>query len=290
MGDIWNGTSAVVTGAASGIGYELARALVLRGVRVWIADIDRERLDVVARSLGAAATPSLLDVRHADAVSELIGRVVRESGRIDYLFNNAGLVLAGEAHEIEASHVERIIDVNIRGVVNGTLAAYPLMVGQGFGHIVNMASLAGIMPSPLLAAYGMTKHAIVGLSTSMRFEAERYGVRISAVCPAGVDTPLLDAAPFQGMNPVAWSPDVRRYLRRLTGTLCSVEDVVREALRGVERNRAIIIIPARARFTDLVYRLAPGIVRAIGRRVLAAELESRRRTEPEDQEGQDSQG
>jgi NAD(P)-dependent dehydrogenase (short-subunit alcohol dehydrogenase family) len=276
MTSCWKGKCAVVTGAASGIGLALSKALVDRGAHVLLTDIDAERLDAAARSLGAPATSSVLDVRDPEAVKDCIGEVVREYGRIDFLFNNAGIILAGEAHEFNTSHFDRIIDINIRGVVNGTMAAYPLMVRQGFGHIVNTASLAGLMPSPLLAPYGMTKHAVVGLTTSMRFEAERYGVRISAICPAGVDTPMLEAAPLPGLDAVTWSPDVPRYLRRLAGPLCPVEKVAREALRGIERNRAIIIIPVRARLTELVYRLVPGLVRAIGRRELAAELGERR--------------
>jgi len=278
MRSSWKGKCAVVTGAASGIGLALSKALADRGAKVRMTDIDRVRLEQAARSLGPDASWSVLDVRDAEAVREFIGRVARDSGRIDFLFNNAGILLAGEAHECDTAHFDRIIDVNIRGVVNGTMAAYPLMKRQGSGHIVNTASLAGLVPSPLLSAYGMTKHAVVGLSTSMRFEAERYGVRISAICPAGVDTPMLEAAPFAGLEAVAWSPDLPRYLRRLAGSLCSVETVAREALRGVERNRAIIIIPARARLTELFYRLAPGLVRAVGRRELAAELGERRKS------------
>ncbi len=245
-----------------------------------MTDIDSVRLEKAANSLGPDVSRSVLDVRDADAVREFIGQVALDSGRIDFLFNNAGILLAGEAHEFDTGHFDRIIDVNIRGVVNGTMAAYPLMVRQGFGHIVNTASLAGLMPSPLLSAYGMSKHAVVGLTTSMRFEAERYGVRISAICPAGVDTPMLEAAPLSGLDAIAWSPDVPHYLKRLAGTLCPADKVARDALRGVERNKAIIIIPARGRLTELVYRFVPGLVHAVGRRELAAELGERRGSAP----------
>jgi NAD(P)-dependent dehydrogenase (short-subunit alcohol dehydrogenase family) len=280
MNSCWKGKCAVVTGAASGIGLALSKALADRGAQVRMTDIDSVRLDMAANSLGPDVSRSVLDVQDAGAVKKFIGQVAHDSGRIDFLFNNAGILLAGEAHEFDTGHFDRIIDVNIRGVVNGTMAAYPLMVRQGFGHIVNTASLAGIMPSPLLAAYGMSKHAVVGLTTSMRFEAERYGVRISAICPAGVDTPMLEAPPLPGLDAIAWSPDVTRYLTRLTGTLCPVEKIAREALRGVERNKAIIIIPARARLTELVYRLAPGLVRTFGRRELALALGERRGSAP----------
>jgi len=160
-------------------------------------------------------------------------------------------------------------------VVNGTVAAYPLMIRQRGGHIVNMASLAGLAPSPLLSSYAMTKHAVVGLTSSLRFEAARYGVRVSAICPAAVDTPLLDAGTPSDLHEVSWRPNVRRYLERLAGTPCMADKMVHAALRGVESNQALILVPVRARLTALVYRIAPGLIHAIGRQVVAAELKER---------------
>jgi len=244
MDTFWKGKNAIVTGAASGIGLALAAGLAERGARVWAADIDAAGAERAAASLGSNAHPVTLDVRDAAAFRELVERVAKEQ-------------------------CDRIIDVNIRGVVNGTLAAYPLMVRQRSGHIVNTASLAGLAPAPLLSTYAMTKHAVVGLSTSLRYEAERYGVRVSAICPAGVETPLLDEGAASGSHPGRWQPDVRNYLTLAAGPLSAVDKVAREALRGVERNRALIIIPARARLTALAYRLVPGLVGAFGRQVIA---------------------
>jgi NAD(P)-dependent dehydrogenase (short-subunit alcohol dehydrogenase family) len=269
MDTFWKGKNAIVTGAASGIGLALAAGLAERGARVWAADIDAAGAERAAASLGSNAHPVTLDVRDAAAFRELVERVARDAGTIDVLFNNAGILHAGEVHEFEKEQCDKIIDVNIRGVVNGTLAAYPLMVRQRSGHIVNTASLAGLAPAPLLSTYAMTKHAVVGLSTSLRYEAERYGVRVSAICPAGVETPLLDEGAASGSHPGRWQPDVRNYLTLAAGPLSAVDKVVREALRGVERNRALIIIPARARLTALAYRLVPGLVGAFGRQVIA---------------------
>jgi NAD(P)-dependent dehydrogenase (short-subunit alcohol dehydrogenase family) len=275
MTGYWEGKSAVVTGAASGIGLAIARALIARGAEVWVADIDTAGIIQAAGVLGSNAHPVELDVRDAPAVRDVIESVAREFGRIDFLFNNAGIILAGEFHDFDTEHLDRIIDVNIRGVVNGTLAAYPLMIRQRGGHIVNTASLAGLAPSPLLSSYAMTKHAVVGLTSSLRFEGARYGVRFSAICPAAVDTPLLDAATPPDLNEVPWRPNVRRYLERLAGPPCPADKLVHAALRGVERNQALILVPARARLTALVYRIVPGLVHAIGRQVVAAELKER---------------
>lgn len=269
MNTYWRGKNAIVTGAASGIGHALAAGLAERGARVWAADIDSAGVGKTALSIGTGVTPVTLDVRDADAFRKFIEEVAQEAGGIDFLFNNAGILHSGELCAFDSLQCDAIIDVNIRGVVNGTLAAYPLMVRQRHGHIVNMASLAGLVPSPLLSTYSMTKHAVIGLTTSLRYEAERYGVRVSAICPAGVETPLLDDKPASGAGDGQWHPDLRRYLSLAGGCLLTADQVAREALRGVERNKALVIIPARARLTVVAYRFVPGLVVAFGRRVIA---------------------
>lgn len=273
--EAWNGKIAVVTGAASGIGLALACALVQRGARVHLTDIDGEAAARAAATLGTAATPQQLDVRDAKAFRELIDAVVREDSRIDYLFNNAGVAVGGAAHEIAVEHYDRLIDINIRGVVNGVAAAYPAMVRQRRGHIVNMASLAGLLPVPLMTAYTMTKHAIVGLSTSLRLEGARYGVQVSVVCPASVDTALIDRRPPSDLPPIPWHPDLRRYLARCAGPPVSPDALAAEALRGVERNTAVIVIPARARLSARIHRILPGLAELATRQALEAMLRER---------------
>ena len=275
MSAYWTGKSALVTGAASGIGLALSQALIRRGAFVWMSDIDEPSIRRAALQLGQNAYPVVLDVRDAAAVQEVIRRIVSEHGSIDFLFNNAGILLSGEFHEFDAAHFDRIIDVNIRGVVHGTIAAYPQMVKQRSGHIINTASLAGLAPSPLLSAYAMTKHAVVGLSTSLRFEAVCYGVRVSVLCPAAVDTPLLDAGNPADLARLPWRPDVRRYLERLAGPPMSPGKLAETALRALERNKGVIILPLRARMIALLYRFAPGVVHLFGRVVFARERKGR---------------
>jgi NAD(P)-dependent dehydrogenase (short-subunit alcohol dehydrogenase family) len=272
MHTYWKGKSAVVTGAASGIGLALAGALIERGAQVWVTDIDTTGIKKAALALGPNAYPVVLDVRDSSAVQEVIQGVAKEFGSIDFLFNNAGIVISGEVRNLKVEHFDRIIDVNIRGVVNGIVAAYPLMVQQRSGHIVNTASLAGLAPVPLLSPYAMTKHAVIGLTTSLRFEAARYGVRVSAICPSPVDTPLLDAENPSDLNRVGWKPNVRHYLEKFTGPSSPADKVVQAALRGVERNQDLIIVPAKARLTALAYRYVPTLVHAIGRRIVDSEL------------------
>ncbi|NTU96790.1 MAG: SDR family oxidoreductase [Chlorobiaceae bacterium] len=275
MAGYWAEKTALVTGAASGIGLALSKELIDRGASVWLTDIDTAALERTAAELGPNARRHELDVRDSSAVRDLVEGIAKETGSLDFMFNNAGIIMPGEVHDLDAEHFDRIIDVNIRGVVNGTIAAYPVMVRQRRGHIVNTASLAGLAPAPLLSSYAMTKHAVIGLSTSLRFEAARYGVRVSAICPSAVDTPMLEAGTPSDLQKVPWRPNVRRYLQRLTGPPSAPGLVAREALDGVEKNRALIIVPARAGIIALVYRLVPGLVHAVGKLAVAAELNGR---------------
>jgi short-subunit dehydrogenase len=167
-----------------------------------------------------------------------------------------------------------MIDVNIRGVTNGVAAAYPLMVDQGHGHIVNTASAGGLLPMPLAAAYCMSKHAVVGLSKSLRFEAENYGVRVSVLCPGAIETPILDSEGPEDL-PKPWRPDLRRYLSRLNGAPYPVDEFAEYALDCVAANRGLIVAPARARIAVLLDCIAPPLVRRRIREALAAELKDR---------------
>ena len=244
----FEGKSAFITGGASGIGRALAQELKRRGACVSLADVDRDGLAQVGDSLGAHT--DVLDVRDADAVANAIRAVKEREGRLDYVFNNAGIAIAGEALHNSLQDWNKILDINVRGVVNGVVAAYPIMIEQGFGHIVNTASVAGLTPTPGLVSYAASKHAVVGLSTSLRFEAARYGVRVSAVCPGLVQTGIQ-----QNM-------EVREVTRE--DALASmpvkpvpVEPVARDILRGVSRNRAVIIVTGNGKLNVWLHRRLP---------------------------------
>jgi NADP-dependent 3-hydroxy acid dehydrogenase YdfG len=245
---------AIITGGASGIGRAIGEQLAQRGAHVVLADRDGERAQSVAAAItagGGRAAAVTVEVTEAVAVQTVIETTALTHGRLDYVFNNAGVAIAGEAYDMTLADWNRLIDVNIRGVVHGVAAAYPLMLKQGFGHIVNTASAAGLGPVPGFTAYCMTKHAVVGLSTSLRGEARRRGVHVSVVCPGFIETPLLQTMPMLNV-------DREASLKRLP--LLSAERCARAILRGVARNRAIIVITPFARITWLLYRLAPELV------------------------------
>ena len=263
---------AIVTGGGSGIGEALCRALAAQGDTVVIADIDGAAAQRVAGDIGARASAAKVDVRDATAVQALVDDTVSAHGRLDLIVNNAGIGVGGETYELSRSHWDRIIDVNVRGVVHGVRAVYPQMVARRSGTIVNVASLAGLVPAPLLTPYAMTKHAVVGLSVSLRAEAAGHGVDVSVVCPAAVDTPLLDAT-SGGLpeTPSSTALDLRRFLTKDLGPAITADALGAAVIRGVERNRGIIVEPARARAAWVVMRALPGLGLRLQQRAARAE-------------------
>ncbi len=157
------------------------------------------------------ATGRALDVRDEKAFRTLVEEVASATGALDVLFNNAGISMGGPTHELTSAHWDRIIDVNLKGVVNGVLwPTDPRMMRQGHGHIVNTASGVGLVAPPYVTAYAVTKHAVVGLSTSLRPEAARHGVAVSVLCPGSVETPILDRLPDDELPSGATPPATAR--------------------------------------------------------------------------------
>ncbi|WP_449063035.1 SDR family NAD(P)-dependent oxidoreductase [Planomonospora algeriensis] len=246
--------TAIVTGGASGIGRAVSRELARRGVHVVVADLDGPGAGRAAKEFGCAGAE--VDVTDPEAVRALVRGVRDEHGRLDFVFNNAGIAVGGTTDELTLDHWNRTIDVNLRGVVHGVHAAYPIMIEQGFGHIVNTASLAGLTPAPLMLPYTATKHAVVGLSLALRAEARRHGVRVSAVCPGFTDTPLLDHA-NPGLPQTATGAGARLAAVRAQGRLYSVDALAGDIMRGVARNKALIVAPASGRLIWRGVRLSP---------------------------------
>jgi NAD(P)-dependent dehydrogenase (short-subunit alcohol dehydrogenase family) len=224
------------------------------------------------RSAGGNASAVVLDVRDAAAVADLVSQVAAEHGGLGLMFNNAGIAVGGLVEELTLEHWNRVIDVNLRGVVHGVHAAYPVMLRQGHGHIVNTASLAGLVPGPGLAPYAAAKHAVVGLSLSLRAEGARHGIRVSAVCPGFVDTPLLGKI-NEGLPQTEIGANAAARVARL-GKLYPPDLLAQDVLSGVERNRALIIAPRSARVAWRMTRYAPGFaMRTVIARVRRAEAE-----------------
>jgi NAD(P)-dependent dehydrogenase (short-subunit alcohol dehydrogenase family) len=260
---------AIITGGASGIGRAIATALVLRGDAVVVADLDKEGADAVAGRLSerGRAEAAALDVTDPEAVAALYQSVRERHGRLDLVFNNAGIAVGGRTDELTLDHWNKTLDVNLRGVIHGVHAAYPILLEQGHGHIVNTASLAGLVPAPMMLPYTTTKHAVVGMSLALRAEAAPKGVRVSAICPGFVDTPLLDNA-----NPDLPATETGSHAReaalKVQRRLYTSGALARDVMRGIDKNQALIVAPASARAAWRGVRLSPeGAVRIAGRSI-----------------------
>ena len=270
-----SGKVAFITGGASGIGAALTQQLISAGAEVWIADRQIELAERLVQALdnaGAAVHAVELDVRDHAAFARAIAHTVQVSGRIDYLFNNAGIGIGGEVDSLTLDDWNDIIDVNLRGVIHGVHAAYPAMIEQGSGHIVNTASMAGLVTTSAQAGYSATKHAVVALSKTLRVEAATHGVRVSVLCPGVVRTPILDGGEYGRNRNVS-----RENLLKLGEALRPIQpDVFAErALQEVLRNRAIIVVPRRWNALWYLERLSP----ALSMRVAGAALRRTRQVQ-----------
>jgi NAD(P)-dependent dehydrogenase (short-subunit alcohol dehydrogenase family) len=260
------GKQAIVTGAGSGIGAALCRALVAAGADVVCTDVDGTAAARTAESLAGPGTAisATLDVTDAAAVGAAIDDVVARTGRLDLMFNNAGIAWGGDTELLTLEQWNAIIDVNIRGVVHGVATAYPVMLRQGHGHIINTASMAGLTAAGQITSYVMTKHAVVGLSLALRSEAVSRGVGVLAVCPAAVETPILDKGAVGGFVG-------RDYYLRGQGmkTAYDPDRLARDTLNAIERNKALLVVPKRAHASWIFARLAPGLLQRLSIRFIA---------------------
>lgn len=259
---IYKDATAIITGGASGIGRALAEELAARGCEVVLADLQLEAAEEIAakiRAAGGKAEAAKLNVTDYGALDKLVQDTVNRTGRLDYLFNNAGIShgMGAGAEHYSIEDWRHVIDVNLVGVINGVQAAYKLMIKQGFGHIINTASVAGLVPSPGTTSYVTTKHAIVGLSNNLRAEAAQLGVRVSVLCPGVIRTPLIEGGKY-GRKIFELSQEQYREMWEKRNPM-SPEDFAKKALDAVAKNRAIIIVPAFWKMFWWLYRLSPSL-------------------------------
>jgi NAD(P)-dependent dehydrogenase (short-subunit alcohol dehydrogenase family) len=251
---------AIVTGGASGIGQALCHALATRGALAIVADINAAGAEAVAaaiRSRGGRAEAQTVDVSDPDSVRQLVQHTVATHRRLDYLFNNAGVAVTADARDLRLEHWHKIIGVNLLGVIYGVQAAYPFMAQQGYGHIVNTASLAGIVPYPTNLPYATTKHAVVGLSLSLRAEAADLGVKVSVVCPGWVQSGIYAASPMLNVRREQSGPG-------LPFKLMEADIAAQRILAGVARNQPMIVFPLYARLFWWVYRMRATWLNPVG--------------------------
>jgi NADP-dependent 3-hydroxy acid dehydrogenase YdfG len=268
-----------ISGAASGLGRALAWHYAAAGAALALADRDAPGLARLAAELTVARRPftaTTFDVTDRAAFAGFADTAWRALGPVELFFNNAGVALFAEARDLADADWQRLIDVNIRGVVHGVSAFYPRMLAAAeaaaaapaaaaaatFGRaaaprfqLVNSASISGLVPVAGLAGYAMTKHAVVGLSLALRAEAALYGVRVNALCPGFLATPLLERPCTVRLRPEAQA----RYLDACGGAI-PLARAVPQIARAVAADRPIITLPGNGRLAWRLYRLWPSFV------------------------------
>jgi len=232
----------VITGAAAGIGRALAREFFKNGARLHLVDIDAGGVKSAAAELNAAA--HVVDCTKAKAVSALAGEIFAAEGRVDVLCNNAGVVCGGPVEEIPLSDWRWAIDVNLWGVIHGVRAFVPRMLKQGSdSHILNTASMAGLVPFPFVAPYVASKSAVAGLSQALDCELAPRGIRVTALCPGAVRTNVMKAGRLR--LPGTWTDRIIRLVDRRGAT---PQQAAKDALTAIRKQRTLQVSGATSMF------------------------------------------
>ncbi|MBN1635303.1 MAG: SDR family oxidoreductase [Deltaproteobacteria bacterium] len=243
--------TAIVTGGASGIGRELCRELAEAGAKVYVVDINAEGAKDTASIItneGGKAESIAIDIRDPDAVEKMVNSVASKDS-LDYMFNNAGMIMFGEFRDMNYDQWRNFVDTDIMSVVYGTFSAYKIMINQGYGHIVNTSSVFGLFPFSLGTAYTAVKHAVTGLSLALRPEAHDLGVKITVACPGTVDTEVRNTYTVLKGDRNAFNSYI---LKQLTPNkaACAI-------LNGVRKNKGIIAFPWYDLIPWWLYRISP---------------------------------
>ena len=248
------GRVAVVTGVGSGIGRALSYELAASGAVLALSDIDDAQLAVTsekARSLGATVKVDHLDVTDGPAMAAYADEVVGRLGTVNLLINNVGVVHVGEVLGMQLADIERVMDVNFWGVVNGTMAFLPYLIASGDGYLVNISSLFGLLPVPTQSAYVASKFAVRGFTESLRIEmlAARVPVKVTCVHPGGVNTAIARSG-TRNAGAMTGSPPVGHALLRMPA-----DKAAKIILRAAARGRPRVLVGADARAAYLLSSL-----------------------------------
>ncbi len=243
-----NGKVVAITGGARGIGKATAAALVRKGCRVAIGDLDLELAEQTAAELGAGTIAVSLDVTDRESFAAFLDETERQLGPLDVVVNNAGIMPVTPFVEESEESIQRQVDINLHGVITGTQLAIERLRPRGAGHIVNIASQAGKGGVPGIATYSATKHGVVGLSEAVRWELRGSGIEIACVMPTVVNTELTSGVGQRWVKPI------------------EAEDVAGEIADALEVPRFDVFVPrANGAMIKALSLLPRGVREAIGR-------------------------
>ena len=253
---------AAITGAASGMGRTLAVELARRGCHLALSDVNEAELVKTAELAGqhgVKVTVTKLDVANRDAVYAWADQVVRDHGKVNLIFNNAGVALTAQAESVKIQDFEWIMGINFWGVVHGTQAFLPHLKASGEGHIINTSSLFGLMAVPTQGTYNATKFAVRGYTEALRMELEMEGACVSATCvhPGGIATNIALAGKIDEAVTAKTGvseADHKRAANKLIN-VTTAESAAQQILAAVEKNARRVLVGPDARFLDKVVRL-----------------------------------
>ena len=254
---MYKNKTAIVTGGASGIGKEMCKYLTKRGAAVILADINKEAARKTAEELDKNSGTCKwhhIDVTNQLDIEDCVKETKKKFGKIDLIINNAAIGIDGEFKDINLKQFKKVIEINLWGVIYGTYSVYPIMMEQGYGQIVNVSSLAGLLPGGLMTSYTASKHAVTGFSLGLRPEAKEYGIKVNVLCPGFIETEIHDNT--EKVSDYLNSEKNKRNKNRFP----PAEKCIKSMMRGIEKDKAIIISPAAQKIYWWMYRFCPNFI------------------------------
>ncbi|MBI5503925.1 MAG: SDR family NAD(P)-dependent oxidoreductase [Deltaproteobacteria bacterium] len=259
------GSKVLITGAGSGIGRAAAIAFARRGGSMIATDLHAAPLEVLRReveSLGADCLVRIVDVRDEAAMRSLADFVHAQCRALDVLVNNAGIGYLGRFLDSDLAHWERVLDINVMGVVRGCHMFIPRMIAAGGPRrVLNVASAAGIFPAPQMAAYAASKHAVFGLSEVLKMELIDTQVGITTVCPGIINTPIVSVR--ANVAPSVTEKQIVKLQAYYKTHGCGPEVVAEAMLRAVERGQDVVTVGPFASLVHLLRRVSLGLARRV---------------------------
>jgi short-subunit dehydrogenase len=247
--------SVLITGAATGIGRALAHELANRGAIVYVTALTTKESQIVVdeiTSLNGKAIAAELDVGNFKDIEKMIELVVSEQGQLDIMINNAGVAYVGESYDMQIETIEKLAHINFSAVNVGAILAYTQMKKQGFGHILNTASMAGFLPTPGMAVYAATKHGVVGLTTSLASEGKDFNIVVKASCPGFIKSELMNKSSKVSNN-------MSDYLDLLPEPI-DASIAAKTIIDGLGKKPVLIFTPPYAKISYFLNRFIPGFL------------------------------
>lgn len=247
--------SVLISGAATGIGRALAHELANRGAVVYVTALTKKEAQIVVDEITSSngkAIAAELDVGNFKDIEKMIDLVVSEQGQLDIMINNAGVAYVGESYDMQVETIEKLAHINFTAVNVGAVLAYTQMKKQGFGHILNTASMGGFLPTPGMAIYAATKHGVVGLTTSLASEGKDFNIVVKASCPGFIKSELMNKSSDVSNN-------MSDYLDLLPEPI-DASIAAKTIIDGLGKKPVLIFTPSYAKVSYFLNRFIPGFL------------------------------